>query len=183
MEWLGKHPSPTLLCYVRLWGSASDHVCDSCNDPTSAPVQQGLNFYLQLCLFHSSAFVSLLRVNDLPGNVIPALKRCRAFSEQSKLRKKGRNTSAGIQPWQKDDLHYAHVEKAGGSCVYLSSFEWGRPTVLVLEICRPANPITQLSDAKSPLMALHVPELRMMMLANESSADIPYWNQWPLRTE
>lgn len=40
----------------------------------------------------------------------------------------------------------------------------------------PPNPITQLSDAKSPLMALHVPELRMMMLANESSADIPYWN-------
>lgn len=70
-----------------------------------------------------------------------------------------------------------------GLCAYLSSFEWGRPTVLVLEICRLANPITQLSDAKSPLMALHVPELRMMMLANESSADIPYWNQWPLRTE
>lgn len=70
-----------------------------------------------------------------------------------------------------------------GLCAYLSSFEWGRPTVLVLEICRLANPITQLSDAKSPLMALHVPELRMMMLANESSADIPYWNQWPLPTE
>lgn len=55
----------------------------------------------------------------------------------------------------------------------LSSFEWGRSPVLVLEIYRPANPITQLSDAKSPLMALHVPELRMMMLANENSADIP----------
>lgn len=68
-----------------------------------------------------------------------------------------------------------------GLCVYLSSFEWGRPTIHVLEICRTTNPITQLSDAKSPLMALHVPELRMMMLANESSADIPYWNQWPLR--
>lgn len=54
---------------------------------------------------------------------------------------------------------------------------------LALEIYRPANPITQLSDAKSPLMALHVPELRMMMLANESSADIPYWNQWPSCTE
>lgn len=67
--------------------------------------------------------------------------------------------------------------------VYPSSFEWGRPSVLVLEIYRPANPITQLSDAKSPLMALHVPELRMMMLANESSADIPYWNQWPSRSE
>lgn len=70
-----------------------------------------------------------------------------------------------------------------GLCVCMSSFEWGRPTVLVLEIYRRANPITQLSDAKSPLMALHVPELRMMMRANESSADIPYWNQWPLRTE
>lgn len=64
--------------------------------------------------------------------------------------------------------------------VCLSSFEWGRPTVLALEVYRLANPITQLSDAKSPLMALHVPELRMMMLANESSADIPYWNRWPL---
>lgn len=69
-----------------------------------------------------------------------------------------------------------------GLCVYLSSFEWGRPKVLVPEIYRPVNPITQLSDAKSPLMALHVPELRMT-LANESSADIPYWNQWPLHTE
>lgn len=68
-------------------------------------------------------------------------------------------------------------------CVSLSSLECGRPAVLVLEIYCPANPITQLSDAKSPLMALHVPELRMMMLANESSADIPYWNQWPLCTE
>lgn len=45
------------------------------------------------------------------------------------------------------------------------------------------NPITQLSHAKSLLMALHVPELRMMMLANESSVDIPYWNWWPLHTE
>lgn len=55
----------------------------------------------------------------------------------------------------------------------LSSSERGRPPVLVAKICRSANPISQLSDAKSPLMALHVPELRMMMLANESSADIP----------
>lgn len=45
------------------------------------------------------------------------------------------------------------------------------------------NPITQLSHAKSPLMALHVPELRMMMFANESSVDIPYWKRWPLHTE
>lgn len=63
-----------------------------------------------------------------------------------------------------------------GLGIYLSSSERGRPTILVLEICRTTNPITQLSDAKSPLMALHVPELRMMMPANESSADIPYWN-------
>jgi len=61
--------------------------------------------------------------------------------------------------------------------------EWERPTAPALEVYRPANPITQLSDAKSPLMALHVPELRMMMLANESSADIPYWKRWPLRGE
>ncbi len=67
--------------------------------------------------------------------------------------------------------------------VSLSPLEWGRPAVLVLEIYNPVNPITQLLDAKSPLMALHVPELRMMMLANESSADIPYWNQWPLCSE
>lgn len=45
------------------------------------------------------------------------------------------------------------------------------------------NPITQLSHAKSPLMVLHVPELRMMMFANESSVDIPYWKRWPLHTE
>lgn len=64
-----------------------------------------------------------------------------------------------------------------GSCVCLP-FEWGRPSVPVLEIYCAANPITQLSDAKSPLMALRVPELRTM-LANESPADIPYWNQWP----
>lgn len=70
-----------------------------------------------------------------------------------------------------------------GLGVCLSSSERGRPTILVLEICRTTNPITQLSDAKSPLMALHVPELRMMMPANESSADIPYWNQWPLPSE
>lgn len=69
--------------------------------------------------------------------------------------------------------------------VYLLSFERGRPSVLLLEIYCPmySNPITHLSDAKSPLIALHVPELRMMMLTNESSADIPYWNQWTLCTE
>lgn len=33
------------------------------------------------------------------------------------------------------------------------------------EICLSANPISQLSDAKSALMELHVPELRMMMRA------------------
>lgn len=43
------------------------------------------------------------------------------------------------------------------------------------------NPITQLSHAKSLLMALHVPELRMMMF--ESSVDIPYWKRWPLLTK
>lgn len=42
---------------------------------------------------------------------------------------------------------------------------------MLLEIYCPVHPITQLSDAKSLLMALHVPELRMMMLTNESSAD------------
>lgn len=47
-------------------------------------------------------------------------------------------------------------------------------------IAHEANPITQLSDAKSPLMALHGPELRMMMLAVEGSAHIPYWNHWSL---
>ena len=76
-----------------------------------------------------------------------------------------------------NDLHSFRVETSGW-VVCPSSFEWGRPSVLVLQIYCRANPITQLSDAKSPLMALHVPELRMM-LANESSADIPYWNQWP----